>query len=127
MNWKWDISIIGHAAEAAGFSVIMALILWQLSLHNGDYDLFGLITLTLSIGVWSFQAALVLTSAFMLWYYIGREKRDCETGWHDAAGNRMKAGDMRAWYRMWLRPKNILDMVGPILIHILAWLNYIFN
>ena len=121
MNWKWDISILGHFIEALGFAFVGAVIAFYIPIAL--YELLGWEL----IYVIAFQKLFMIGAILMFAYYVGREKRDCETGWHDDKGNKMKSGDLRAWYRMWIRPKNILDMLGPFVVMAFAIWNYIYN
>lgn len=101
--WKVDISNFGHGLEALIVSAgLTALIVG------------GSMVLPLAPLAW--RLVFVLASFFMLAHYWGREKRDCETGMG------LPAGSPKAWLFMWWRPKNILDMIGPIVVHTLGWL-----
>lgn len=99
-EWKPDKSNLGHALEAG--------------LVSG-----ALTPLIVKASSFTPPRAFLLASALMLAWYWGREKRDCETGMY------LSPGSPLAWAYMWWRPKNILDMLGPIAIHALAWLIYL--
>lgn len=71
------------------------------------------------IGVYSPREGFLLGSALALAWYMGREKRDCETGL------KLPAGSPKAWLLMWIRWKNLLDLVGPILVHAIGWALYL--
>lgn len=94
-KWEFDKSIFGHALEAALISVAVM----------GGRMLVGDTP----------QQGFLIGSALALAWYWGREKRDCETGMG------LPSGSPKAWLFMWWRPRNILDMVGPIAIHLFAW------
>lgn len=126
MNWKWDISILRHFVEALAFSIILAFFYQWVGNLEGTFSLFAW-TVTFVSYHWAYQYGFLLAAIIMFCIYVGREKRDCETGWHDDKGNKMKSGDLRAWYRMWIRPKNILDMLGPFVVMAFAIWNYIYN
>lgn len=98
--WEPDKSNLGHALEAALVSAVLTPFILKASSFSA-------------------QGAFLLASALMLWWYWGREKRDCETGM------KLPAGSPKAWLFMWWRPKNILDMAGPILVHAIAWAIYL--
>lgn len=105
--WEPDKSNLGHALEAALVSAGLTPVITRAT------EL--LAYLTPKIPVFSIEGAFLLTSFAMLCWYWGREKRDCETGM------KLPAGSPKAWLFMWWRPKNILDMAGPILVHAIAW------
>lgn len=110
-EWKPDKSNLGHALEAGLVSGALTPVVTRAA---------ALLThLTPKIPVLSIEGAFLLTSFAMLCWYWGREKRDCETGMD------LPAGSPKAWVYMWWRPKNILDMLGPIAVHVLAWLIYL--
>lgn len=67
------------------------------------------------IGVYSPREGFLIGPGLALAWYIGREKRDCETGLD------LPAGSPKAWLLMWIRWKNLLDLAGPILVHAVAW------
>ncbi|WP_439618297.1 hypothetical protein [Shinella sp.] len=104
-TFKIDWSIIGHALEAFLISVVITAACFGLT----------------SIGRLSYTPieGFLLGSALAFAWYIGREKRDCETGL------KLPSGSPRAWLLMWIRWKNILDLVGPALIHAMAWVIYL--
>lgn len=104
-TFKVDKSNFGHALEAFIISIAVT------AASVGMSDL-GWLSYSPSKG-------FVLGSGLALAYYIGREKRDCETGLD------LPAGSLRAWYLMWIRWKNLLDLVGPILVHAIAWAIYL--
>lgn len=110
-EWKPDLSNLGHGLEAGLVSAVLVPVAVKVS---------GALTkMTPEILVFSIEGAFLLASFFMLAHYWGREKRDCETGMG------LPAGSPKAWLFMWWRPKNILDMLGPIAIHALAWVIYV--
>ena len=93
-EWKPDLSNLGHALEAGLVSAVCApVVVWG----AGE-----LAAKTARVPVFSLEDAFLLTSFGMLCWYIGREKRDCETGMD------LPAGSPKAWLFMWWRPKNIL-------------------
>lgn len=99
-EWKVDRSNFGHALEA----FIFALVLTGITVLASGYTP---------------AEAFLFWSGIMVANYWGREKRDCETGMD------MPSGSPMAWLCMWWRPKNILDMAGPILVHAVAWAIYL--
>lgn len=108
---RWDKSIIGHAGAALAITALAVVAVWLLGLSG--------------LFVWPLENGALLGSLIGLCFFWGREVRDCETGWHDDKGNKLKSGDLRALYLMWIRWQNLLDMLGPIVIHLLAWAFYL--
>lgn len=104
-TFKPDKSNLGHALEALLISLV---IMGACAALTGA----GVIAYTLDQG-------FLLGSALALAWYIGREKRDCETGLD------LPSGSPRAWLLMWVRWKNLLDLVGPALVHAVAWAIYL--
>jgi hypothetical protein len=104
-TFKIDRSNFGHALEALLISIVVTA---------------ACVGLT-GIGWLAYTPAkgFLLGSGLALAWYIGREKRDCETGL------KLPSGSPRAWYLMWIRWKNLLDLVGPILIHAVGWAAYL--
>lgn len=93
-DFKLDISNLGHAAEALLFAFVLMVI----------FSLFGIPYAT------GFRDGAII----MLAVYIGREKRDCETGL------KLKAGSPKAWLLMWRRWKNVLDLAGPFIVFLIS-------
>lgn len=100
-TFKIDRSNFGHALEAFIIAVVITAIC------VGATGL-GWLSYTPAEG-------FLLGSGLALAWYIGREKRDCETGLD------LPAGSPKAWLLMWIRWKNLLDLAGPILVHAIAW------
>lgn len=98
-TFKLDKSFIGHTLEAQLIAAVMGVALWN----------FG-----------GFQPwpAYLWGGALAVAYYIGREKRDCETGLT------LPTGSPKAWILMWVRWNNLLDVLGPILAYGGAWAVY---
>lgn len=86
-TFKIDKSFFGHILESALITIVMAVILhfWM--------------------EAWP---AYLIGGALSVAYYIGREKRDCETGL------KLPSGSPKAWYLMWVRWQNLTDVAGPI-------------
>lgn len=95
-TFKIDKSVFGHALEAFIIAIVITAV-------------------CVLIGVYSPHEGFLLGSALALAWYMGREKRDCETGLD------LPSGSPKAWLLMWIRWKNLLDLVGPILVHAVAW------
>lgn len=99
-EWKVDKSNFGHALECAAFAIVLTGITILLTSRTP-------------------REAFLFWATIMLANYWGREKRDCETGMD------LPAGSPLAWIFMWWRPKNILDMVGPIAVFIIGLIAYL--
>ena len=112
---RWDLSVVGHFAESVAIMLLLSGAWYGASILP-DYAWLDLHT----VPWYGWKTASVVGALVAFWIYVGREKRDCETGWHDGKGNKLKSGDPRAWYLMWWRWQNILDMAGPILLVLLS-------
>lgn len=93
-EFKLDISNLGHGAEALLFAFVLMVIFWLAGVPAATGFLYG--------------------GIIMLAVYIGREKRDCETGL------KLKAGSPMAWLLMWRRWKNVLDLAGPFAVFLIS-------
>lgn len=93
-DFKLDISNLGHGAEALLFAFGLMVVFWLVSVPAATGFLYG--------------------GILMLAVYIGREKRDCETGL------KLKAGSPKAWLLMWRRWKNLLDLAGPFIVFLIS-------
>ncbi|WP_439605087.1 hypothetical protein [Shinella sp.] len=104
-TFKIDRSNFGHALEAFIIAIVIAAVC----------------VVATGLGWLAYTPAegFLLGSGLALAWYIGREKRDCETGLD------LPAGSPKAWLLMWIRWKNLLDLVGPILVHAIAWAIYL--
>lgn len=100
-EFKIDKSFFGHILEAQIIAVIMAFVLWL-----GGFD------------PWP---AYLMGGALGVAFYVGREKRDAETG------HKLPAGSPRAWIVMWIRWNNLLDVIGPIAAYAAAWAVYLLR
>lgn len=94
-TFKLDKSFIGHTLEAQFITVVVGAVLW----HFAGFE------------PWP---SYLWGGALAVAYYIGREKRDCETGL------KLPAGSPKAWVLMWVRWNNLLDVLGPILAYLVA-------
>lgn len=99
-TFKIDRSFFGHLLEAQVIAVVVGLLFWVLAVFEP----------------WP---AYLAGGALGVAYYIGREKRDCETGLD------LPAGSPRAWYLLWIRWNNLTDVAGPILAHAAGWAIYL--
>lgn len=99
-TFKIDKSNFGHALEAFIIAIVITAV-------------------CVLIGVYSPREGFLLGSGLALAWYIGREKRDTETGLD------LPSGSPRAWLLMWIRWKNLLDLIGPALVHAVAWAIYL--
>lgn len=106
-TFKIDKSNFGHALEAFIIAIVITA---------------ACVGMT-GLGWLSYTApeGFLLGSALALAWYGGREKRDCETGLN------LPAGSPKAWFLMWIRWQNLLDLVGPILVHAIAWGVYLYR
>lgn len=99
-TFKIDKSNFGHALEAFIISIVITAVCvgatWL-----------GWLAYTPAEG-------FLLGSGLALAWYIGREKRDCETGL------KLKAGSPMAWLLMWRRWKNVLDLAGPFVVFLIS-------
>ena len=100
-TFKIDKSNFGHALEA--FIIAIAITAACVGMTG-----VGWLTYTPPEG-------FLLGSALAFAWYVGREKRDCETGL------KLPSGSPKAWLLMWIRWQNILDLVGPAVVHVIAW------
>ncbi len=100
-TFKIDRSNFGHALEAFIIAIVITAVCVGIT----------------ALGWLSYSPpeGFLLGSGLALAWYIGREKRDCETGL------KLSSGAPEAWLLMWIRWKNILDLIGPALIHAIAW------
>ena len=100
-TFKIDRSNFGHALEAFIISIVITAVCVGVT----------------EIGWLSYTPAtgFLLGSGLALAWYIGREKRDCETGLD------LPSGSPKAWFLMWIRWKNLLDLIGPAAVHAIAW------
>lgn len=102
-----DKSFFGHMIEAlligALFSVAAYFGLPYLLLHTGVVDF--LIQMNKA-------ASWVIGGIIAIVYFIGREKRD----WENAT--KASAGDPTGYIKLWFRPNNLMDMLGPIIVFV---------
>ena len=94
-KFRIDLSLPGHAVASAAITSAIAGVLFVLA--------------------GGFHPGMIVAGALCaLWFFIGREMRDCE----NAMG--YKAGSPKAWFVMWWRWQNMLDMAGPLAVFIAA-------
>ena len=99
-TFKIDKSFFGHILEAQLIAVVMA------------------IALSPWFALWP---AYLLGGALGVAFYVGREKRDTETGLD------LTSGSPKAWYLMWIRWSNLTDVAGPILAYAAVWAAYLLG
>ena len=99
-EFKIDKSFFGHILESQLIAIVMAFALspW--------------------LAAWP---AYLIGGALGVAFYIGREKRDAETGL------KLDAGSPKAWLLMWRRWSNLTDVAGPIMAYGAAWAVYLLQ
>lgn len=106
-TFKIDRSFFGHILEAQLIAVLPYLLLFLfLRIMEAAVTMRGLPYEAPFAA--DFLSMYVLCGALGVAFYIGREKRDCETGLD------LPSGSPRAWYLMWIRWSNLTDVFGPI-------------
>lgn len=117
-TFKIDRSFFGHILEAQLIAVLpyllLRLFLWLMEIAVVSAG-FGF-RVPFSADFWAMYLAC---GALGVAFYVGREKRDCETGL------RLPAGSPLAWYLMWIRWPNLTDVGGPILAYAIGWAVYL--
>ena len=99
-TFKIDKSFFGHILESQLIAIAMAVILspW--------------------FALWP---AYLMGGALGVAFYVGREKRDTETGL------KLDAGSPKAWVLMWRRWSNLTDVLGPIAAYGAGWAVYLLQ
>lgn len=100
-EFKLDRSFVGHILEGQLIALLVMLLLINLLGQNA----------------WT---AYFYGGAAGILVYLGREKRDCETGL------KLPAGSPRAWYLMWTRWSNVTDMAGNMIVYAIVWAAYLW-